>query len=316
MVGFLIRRFVAIIPVMLLVATGVFLLLKLTPGDPVGVILGPDATEERRQSLRDDLGLNDPLPEQYLRWLGDAARGDLGDSLFLDEPVLNALADRTVPTLLLTVLATGVALAVGLPTGIVAAQNRGNWLDIGTMAVAILGISMPTFWLGLNLILVFSVKLRWLPVAGYAPLSDGLWESMRYLILPSITLGVAQAALLARMTRSMMLEVLGTEYVRVARAKGLGERRVVYFHALKNAMIPLINVAGLIFAALLGGAVVTEQIFNLPGIGRLLIQAVGRRDVPLVQGTVLVIAGIYVLVNLVVDIISAALDPRLRGTES
>lgn len=314
MAGFLIRRILSIIPVMMLVATGVFLLLKLTPGDPVGVILGPDADEERRTALRDDLGLNDPLYQQYFRWLGDAVRGDLGDSLFLNEPVLSALADRAQPTLLLTLLATLVALAVGLPSGIIAAQNRGNWLDVGTMMIAILGISMPTFWLGLNLILIFAVKLRWLPVAGYAPISDGLWESMQYLIMPAVTLGVAQAALLARMTRSMMLEVLGTEYVRVARAKGLTEKRVVYLHALKNAMVPLINVAGLIFAALLGGAVVTEQIFNIPGVGRLLIQAVGRRDVPLVQGTVLVVAAIYVLVNLAVDIISAMLDPRLRNT--
>lgn len=315
MVGFLVRRFISIIPVMLLVATAVFLLLKLTPGDPVGVILGPDATEERRQELREDLGLNDPLPEQYLRWLGNAVQGDLGDSLFLNEPVLTALAARAEPTLLLTLLSTLVALAIGLPAGIIAAQNRGKWLDMGTMTFAIVGISMPTFWLGLILILVFAVQLRWLPVAGYAPLSDGLWESLRYLILPSITLGAAQAALLARMTRSMMLDVLGAEYVLVARAKGLAERRVVYLHALKNAIIPLINVAGLIFAALLGGAVVTEQIFNIPGIGRLLIQAVGRRDVTLVQGSVLVIAAIYVLVNLLVDVVSAALDPRLRKTE-
>jgi len=161
MLGFLIRRILSIIPVMLLVATGVFLLLKLTPGDPVGVILGPDADEERRNALRDDLGLNDPLYEQYFRWLGDAVQGDLGTSLFLNEPVLTALADRAQPTLLLTILATLVALAVGLPSGIIAAQNRGNWLDVGTMMIAILGISMPTFWLGLNLILIFSVKLRW-----------------------------------------------------------------------------------------------------------------------------------------------------------
>jgi peptide/nickel transport system permease protein len=314
MVSFIIRRLVSMIPVMLMVATGVFLLLKLTPGDPVGVILGPDATEERRQALRDDLGLNDPLIVQYVRWLGDAVRGDLGDSFFLNQPVLISLWERAEPTLVLTVLATLVALSIGLPTGILAAQNRGKWLDMGSMGVAILGISMPTFWLGLNLILVFAVTLRWLPVAGYAPLSEGLWESLRYMILPAITLGVAQAALLARMTRSMMLDVLSAEYVRVARAKGLRERRVVYFHALRNALIPLINVAGLIFAALLGGAVVTEQIFNIPGIGRLLIQAVGRRDVPLVQGTVLVIAAIYVLVNLMVDIFSAVLDPRLRET--
>jgi peptide/nickel transport system permease protein len=180
------------------------------------------------------------------------------------------------------------------------------------MAIAIVGISMPTFWLGLNLILIFAVKLRWLPVAGYVPLQEGLWDSLKYLILPSLTLGVAQAALIARMTRSMMLDVLNTDYVRTARAKGMGEYRVVTVHALRNALLPLLNVIGLAFAALLGGAVVTEQIFNIPGVGRLLIQAVGRRDVPLVQGTVLVIAAIYVFVNLAVDVASAILDPRIR----
>ncbi|HVL25620.1 MAG TPA: ABC transporter permease [Thermomicrobiales bacterium] len=312
MTSYVLRRLLATIPVMLMVATGVFLLLKLTPGDPAGIILGPDATEERREELRDSLGLNDPLPEQYLRWLGDAARGDLGDSLFLNQSVTSSLAERAEPTLLLTFFATLVAVVVGLPLGIIAARRRGSWTDVGTMGVAIVGISMPTFWLGLNLILIFAVKLKWLPVAGYAPLSDGLWESLRYIILPALTLGVAQAALLARMTRSMMLEVLTSDYVRTARAKGVGEFRVVIGHAFRNALLPVINVIGLIVAALLGGAVVTEQIFNIPGIGRLLIQAVGRRDVPLVQGTVLVIAAIYVLVNLVVDIVAAALDPRIR----
>ena len=312
MTAYLIRRLLATIPVMLLVATGVFLLLKLTPGDPAGIILGPDATEERREALRDSLGLNDPLPVQYVRWLGDAARGDLGDSLFLNQPVTSALLERAEPTLLLTTFSTLVAVAVGLPLGIIAARRRGTWADVGAMAVAIVGISMPTFWLGLNLILVFAVRLKWLPVAGYAPLSDGLWESIRYIILPAITLGVAQAALLARMTRSMMLEVLNSDYVRTARAKGVGEFGVVIRHAFRNALLPVINVIGLIIAALLSGAVVTEQIFNIPGIGRLLIQAVGRRDVPLVQGTVLVISAMYVLVNLVVDIVAAALDPRVR----
>lgn len=312
MASFILRRVLAAIPVMLLVATGVFLLLKLTPGDPVGVILGPDATEERRQELRERLGLNDPLIEQYVRWLGDAVQGDLGDSLFLNEPVLSALAVRAEPTLLLTTLATLVAVGIGMPTGILAARHRGRWLDVGTMAIAIVGISMPTFWLGLNLILIFAVKFRWLPVAGYEPLSAGLWDSLRYLILPAITLGAAQAALLARMTRSMMLDVLSADFVRTARSKGLIERRVVYGHALRNALLPLINLIGITFAVLMGGAVVTEQIFNLPGVGRLLIQAVGRRDVPLVQGTVLIIAAIYVGVNLMVDILSAALDPRIR----
>jgi peptide/nickel transport system permease protein len=300
------------LPVMLLVATGVFLLLKLTPGDPAGILLGPDATEERRLELREDLGLNDSIIEQYTRWLGDALRGDLGDSIFLNQSVSSSLMERAEPTLMLTFFATIVALSIGLPLGIIAARKRGTWFDAGTMAVAIVGISMPTFWLGLNLILIFAVKLRWLPVAGYSPLGDGLGESLKYIILPAVTLGIAQAALLARMTRSMMLEVLSSDYVRTARAKGVGEFRVVIGHAFRNALLPVINVIGITIAALLGGAVVTEQIFNIPGIGRLLIQAVGRRDVPLVQGTVLVIATVYVLVNLTVDIIAAVLDPRIR----
>lgn len=311
MLAYIVRRLLFTVPVMLLVATGVFLLLHLAPGDPVGIILGPDASEEQRLAMRRELGLDRSLPIQYVDWLGRVARGDLGRSLFLDKPVVSALAERAQPTLLLTTLALLVAVGVGLPSGIIAARGRGSWLDLGAMTVAILGISMPTFWLGLNLILVFAVKLRWLPVAGYQPLSAGLWESLRYLILPAVTLGIAQAALLARMTRSMMLEVLDQDYIRTARAKGLGERVVISRHALRNAFIPLLTVIGLITAALLGGAVVTEQIFNIPGVGRLLIQAIGRRDFPLVQGTVLIIAAIYVLVNLLVDVLYAVIDPRI-----
>lgn len=312
MLGYIFRRLLATIPVLFLVATGVFLLMKLTPGDPAGVLLGPDATEERRLALREQLGLNDSVFTQYWRWFSNALRGDLGDSIFLNKPVTTALLERTQPTLLLTFFSTLVALIVGLPLGILAARRRGSWVDVGTMTIAIIGISMPTFWLGLNLILFFAVKNRWLPVAGYAPLSAGVWESFKYMILPSITLGFAQAALLARMTRSMMLEVLNSDYVRTARAKGVREYGVVMRHAFRNALLPIINIIGLIVAALLGGAVVTEQIFNIPGIGRLLIQAVGRRDFPLVQGAVLVIATVYVLVNLAVDLIAASLDPRIR----
>jgi peptide/nickel transport system permease protein len=310
--GYIIRRVLSIIPVMLLVATGVFLLLKLTPGDPVGVLLGPEATEERRVALRDELGLNDPLIEQYARWLADAVRGDLGDSLFLDQPVTTSLIERAEPTLVLTLCATIVALIIGIPLGVLSAKKRGSWFDVGSMGVAIIGISMPTFWLGLNLILIFAVKLRWLPIAGYSPLSDGIWDSLKYMIMPAVTLGIAQAALLARMTRSMMLDVLSADYVRTARAKGVQEFGVVMVHAFRNALLPIINIVGLTFAGLLGGAVVTEQIFNIPGVGRLLIQAVTRRDVPLVQGTVLIVAMIYVLVNLIVDILGAAMDPRVR----
>ena len=312
MAAYIIRRILATIPVMLFVATGVFLLLKLTPGDPVGVLLGPDATEERRLALREQLGLNDSVLEQYVGWIANAVRGDLGDSLFLNQPVTTSLLERAEPTLVLTICATIVALIVGIPLGVLSAQKRGSWFDVGSMGVAIIGISMPTFWLGLNLILIFAVKLKWLPIAGYSPLSEGPWDTLRYIAMPAVTLGVAQAALLARMTRSMMLEVLNADYVRTARAKGLREMPVVMVHAFRNAFLPIINIVGLTLAGLLGGAVVTEQIFNIPGVGRLLIQAVTRRDVPLVQGTVLIIATIYVLVNLAVDVLGATLDPRVR----
>ncbi len=312
MLAYTIRRVLLAIPVMLMVATAVFLLLRLTPGDPAGVILGPEATEERRLALRRELGLEDPLPVQYVRWLGKAVQGDLGRSIFLNKPVTVALAERAQPTLLLTILALLVSVLIGLPAGVIAARARGSWLDLGTMGVAMVGIAMPTFWLGLNLIFIFAVLLRWLPVAGYQPLSAGPWEALRYLILPAVTLGVAQGALLARMTRSMMLEVLDQDYVRTARAKGLTERAVVIRHALRNAFIPLLTVIGLSFAALMGGAVVTEQIFTIPGVGRLLIQAIGRRDFPLVQGTVLVIAALYVLINLGVDLLYAVVDPRIH----
>jgi peptide/nickel transport system permease protein len=311
-VQLIVRRLLAAIPVMAVVATAVFLLLFLTPGDPAAVILGPDATPERVTELRERLGLNRPFYEQLFDWYGRLLRGDLGQSLFLGRPVLQAIEERAEPTLLLTFLASLVAIGIGLPLGILSALRRGRWQDATAMLVAIGGVSMPTFWLGLNLILVFGVMAQWLPVAGYQPLSEGPWESLRYMIMPAVTLGLAQGALLARMTRSMMLETLGEDYVRTARAKGLGEPRVVSGHALRNAMIPLITVIGLTFAILMGGAVITEQVFNIPGVGRLLIQAVSRRDYPVVQGIVLVIAGIYVLINLLVDIMYAYLDPRLR----
>jgi peptide/nickel transport system permease protein len=312
LIEYLIRRVLAAIPVMLLVATAVFLLLFLTPGDPAAVILGPDAKPEQVAELRARLGLDQPVYVQLGNWYMRLLRGDLGRSIFEDRPVTEAIASRAEPTLLLTFLATLVAITLGLTMGIVAALRPGRWQDTGAMLVAIGGVSMPTFWLGLNLIFVFGVLLGWLPVAGYEPLQSGLWESLRYLILPSITLGLFQAALLARLTRSMMLETLGDDYVRTARAKGLAEHAVVLRHAFRNAAIPLVTVIGLIFAALLGGAVITEQVFNIPGVGRLLIQAVARRDYPVVQGVVMIVAGLYVVINLLVDLLYGYLDPRLR----
>lgn len=313
---YLIRRLLAAIPVMVMVATAVFLLLFLTPGDPAAVILGPDAKAEQVAELRARLGLDQPVHVQLLNWYGRLLRGDLGQSIFENRPVTEAIWSRAEPTLLLTSLATLVSVTMGLAMGLLAALRRGQWQDTGAMLVAIAGVSMPTFWLGLNLIFVFGVLLGWLPVAGYQPLSAGPWENLRYLILPALTLGLFQAALLARLTRSMMLETLGEDYVRTARAKGLAEQVVVTGHAFRNALIPLLTVIGLIFAALMGGAVITEQVFNIPGVGRMLIQAVARRDYPVVQGVVMTVAGLYVLINLLVDLLYGYLDPRLRLNRS
>jgi peptide/nickel transport system permease protein len=310
--AYLVQRVAAAIPVMVLVATAVFLLLFLTPGDPAAVILGPDATPQRVAELRARLGLDQPVYVQLANWYVRLLRGDLGQSIFENRPVTEAIMSRAEPTLLLTTLATLVAVTLGLTMGLIAALRRGRWQDTSAMLVAIGGVSMPTFWLGLNLIFVFGVLLGWLPVAGYEPLSSGPWESLRYMILPAVTLGLFQAALLARLTRSMMLETLGDDYVRTARAKGLAEHAVVVRHAFRNALIPLLTVIGLIFAALMGGAVITEQVFNIPGVGRMLIQAVARRDYPVVQGVVMIVAGLYVLINLVVDVLYGYLDPRLR----
>ena len=316
MFRYVIRRILSAIPVMLIVSAAVFTLLYLTPGDPAYVILGPDARPEQVEELRERLGLNEPWYVQLAKWYGRLAQGDLGTSLFLNQPVTQAIVDRAEPTLMLTLLALLVAIAIGLPTGVLSALRRGRWVDTVVMLVAIIGVSMPTFWLGLNLIYLFGVQAKILPVAGYQPLSAGLGENLRYLVMPALTLGLAQGALLARMTRSMMLDTLNEDYVRTARAKGLNESGVVMRHALRNALIPLVTVIGLSFAILLGGAVITEQVFNIPGVGRLLIQAISRRDYPVVQGVVLVVAGMYVFINLLVDIVYGYLDPRLRQSRA
>jgi peptide/nickel transport system permease protein len=315
MLAYSVRRLLLIIPVMLVVATTVFLLLYLTPGDPVGIILGADATEQQKAELRAQLGLDQPAYVQLMRWYRRLLQGDLGTSIFLNKAVTTAFLDRLEPTVMLTLLALTFSVLIGLPAGICAAKMRGSWFDMASMLIAITGVSMPTFWVGLNLIFIFAVSLGWLPVAGYQPLSRGLWGNLRYLLMPAFTLGFAQSALLARMTRSMMLEVLSQDYIRTAWAKGVAEAGVLFRHALRNAIIPLITIVGLSFALLLGGAVISEQIFNIPGVGRLLIQAVSRRDYPLVQGVLMIIAGIYMVVNLVVDLAYAYLDPRIRHSD-
>lgn len=309
---YVLRRVLAVIPVMLVVATVAFVLIHLAPGDPASVIAGPYAAADDVAKLRHQLGLDEPLPVQLVRWYGRLLRGDLGDSIFLRRPVTEAILDRLEPTLLLTTWATLIAVLIGVPTGIVSARHHNSAVDQSLMGLALLGLSIPNFLLGLLMILVFGVWLGWLPVAGYVPLDSGLWPNLRSLLMPSLALGLVQSALIARITRSSMLDVLREQFVLTGRAKGLSERVVVYKHALKNAIIPTLTVIGITFALLIGGAVVIETVFNIPGLGRLIISAVLRRDYPVVQGVVLLIAITYTAVNLLVDLAYLAVDPRVR----
>jgi peptide/nickel transport system permease protein len=309
---YIVRRLVAIVPVMLVVATVAFVLIHLAPGDPASVIAGPYASAEDVARLRVQLGIDRPLPVQLGRWYWRLLHGDLGTSIFLRRPVLEAIADRAEPTILLTLGAVLVAAAVGVPAGIVSARRHGGAVDQVVMVLALLGTSVPNFLLGLLMILVFAVWLGWFPVAGYVPLDSGAWRTLRSLVMPSIALGLVQSALIARITRSAMLDVLREQYILAGRAKGLSEGRVVYKHALKNAFVPTLTVIGISVAVLLSGAVIIEQVFNIPGLGRLVISAVLRRDYPVVQGVILVVGAVYVLVNLAVDLAYLALDPRIR----
>ena len=309
---YVLRRVLAVIPVMLVVATVAFVLIHLAPGDPASVIAGPYAAAEDIATLRHQLGLDEPLPIQLVRWYGRLLRGDLGNSIFLRRPVTEAILDRLEPTLLLTTWATLIAVLLGVPAGIVSARHHNTAVDQSLMGLALLGLSIPNFLLGLLMILVFGVWLGWLPVAGYVPLDSGVWLNLRSLLMPSLALGLVQSALIARITRSSMLDVLREQFVLTGRAKGLTERAVVYKHALKNAIIPTLTVIGITFALLIGGAVVIETVFNIPGLGRLIISAVLRRDYPVIQGVVLLIAVTYTAVNLLVDLAYLAVDPRVR----
>ena len=309
---YLLRRVLAVIPVMIIVATLAFVLIHLAPGDPASVIAGPYAAPDDVAKLRGQLGLDEPLPMQLMHWYGRLLTGNLGDSIFLRRPVTEAVLERIEPTLLLTIWGTLIAVLLGVPAGIVSARYHNSAVDQSLMGLALLGLSIPNFLLGLLMILVFGVWLGWLPVAGYVPLDEGLWRNTRSLLMPSISLGLVQSALIARITRSSMLDVLREQYIVSGRAKGLDERTVVYKHALKNAIIPTLTVIGITFALLVGGAVVIETVFNIPGLGRLIISAVLRRDYPVIQGVVLLIAVSYTLINLLVDLAYLAIDPRIR----
>jgi len=312
MTVYVIRRLFGIVPVLVLVAMGSFLLVHLVPGDPAMVMLGSDATPQQIQALRTQMGLDRSLPEQFVVWVWEVLRGNLGESIFLGRPVTRALLERLPATMQLAVLSLVFSLLIGIPAGLLAAVRQNTWWDQIVMATAIGGISVPSFWLGLALILVFSVQLGWLPSGGYAPLWEEFGRGLRTLILPAISLGFMQAALIARMTRSSMLEVLRQDFVRTATAKGLDWWMVTLKHALKNAMIPVITTIGTAFGVLLGGAVIVEIVFTYPGLGRLVVLAVQRRDYPLVQGALLLTSVIYVVVNLAVDLLYCVFDPRIK----
>jgi peptide/nickel transport system permease protein len=299
-------------PVLLVVSIVVFSLIHLTPGDPVTIMLREEADPATAATLRRQLGLDRPLPVQYATWLGHALRGDLGRSIRTNQPVAEAIRQRVPVTLSLAAAALLVALLVGLPAGILGAVRRNSVVDLLTAGLAVSGVSLPTFWLGVLLVFWFSVTLGWLPPIGWVSPSRDLGGWLRSLILPAVTLGTAIAAVVMRMTRTSLVEVLDVDYIRTARAKGLAERRILLGHALRNALIPVVTEIGLQAGALLGGAVITETIFALPGIGRLLVDAIFQRDFPIVQGVVLVLAVNFLAISFLVDLAYAWLDPRIR----
>jgi len=311
--SYLLRRLVGVVPLLLLVAIIAFTLVRLTPGDPATVAAGDNATPADIARIRGVMGLDRPLPVQFVHWMDRVfLHADLGESLTLKKPVIEVIAQRVQPTALLTLFGTIVSVALGIPLGIVAAVKRNSPIDRALMFGAIFGLSIPSFWLGLILVLIFSLRLHILPSAGFESLQDGGFAALRYLVLPSIAIGISSAAFLARMVRSSMLDVLRQDYVRTAYAKGIPARGVIYRHALKNAMITPLTVIGLTVANLAGGAVVIETVFNVPGAGRLLVNSVARRDYPVMQGTILIVAILYIFINLIVDILYGVLDPRVR----
>lgn len=309
---YILKRLLSLIPVLFVVSIVIFMIIHITPGDPASVILGEEATPEQIHQLREELGLNEPAVQQYITWVGNVLKGDLGDSYFMKQSVLSAITSHVGPTLSLAILAQIVALFIAIPAGILAARRRGTTADSAVMGAALLGMAIPSFLLGLFLILLIGVQLQWLPVAGYRPLSAGIWDHLKYLIMPAISLGAIQAALIARMTRTSMLDVLNSNYIKTARAKGVKERTVVYRHALRNAFLPILTVIGQTFGTLVAGAVVTETIFNIPGIGQLIINSVERRDYSVIQGVVLFITVSYVFINLIIDLLYGIIDPRVR----
>jgi peptide/nickel transport system permease protein len=311
-IAYVLRRLALAVPVVLLVGTITFVLMQLTPGDPAAVMLGPEATPDQVAELREQMGLNRPLYERYPRWLFDTLRLDLGQSIFLNKPVSAAITERLMPTLQLTLYALIIAIAIGVPAGVVAAMNRNTIIDRALMLFAMSGTAIAGFFLGILLILLFAVRLKWLPSGGYAALTDDPARHFKSMIMPAMAVGLSVAGLPARLVRSTMLDVLHEDYIRTAVAKGLPPRRVAIRHALRNAMLPAITVFGYTLGDLLGGAVVVETVFSLPGMGQLVVNSIARRDFPVIQGVVMTIAIFYMLTSLLVDILYVALDPRVK----
>jgi len=312
MLAYIGARLMATIPVMGVVAIVVFAILRLTPGDPATIIAGDAATTEQLQQIRIQMGLDKPLYVQFILWAGQIVRGDLGISVISGVPVAQMIADRIGPTLALSTTIILFSIVIAVPLGVIAAWQQGTLLDRLASAFSVLGFSMPVFVVGYLLILLFSIELRWLPVQGYRPPSDGFWPFLSRLILPTLALGTAYIALITRITRTSVLEVMGEDYIRTARAKGLKENAVLIHHALRNASVPIVTIIGVGIAHLIGGVVVTESVFNLPGLGRLVVEAVLARDYPVIQGLILLFSFSYILINLLVDVLYTVLDPRIR----
>lgn len=312
MLTFIFRRLLSAIPTLILVSLFVFTLQKLLPGDPVLAMAGEERDPAVMAYLRDKYRLNDPVPLQYLHWVGNVLQGDFGTSLRTEQPVTTLLASKLPVTLELAVLALIIALLIGIPTGVISAVRKGTAVDYGANIVALSGISIPHFWLGLLLIMIFAVKLQWLPASGFVPLSEDVLQNLKTLILPAFVLGAGLSGVLMRHTRSAMLEVLRADYVRTARAKGLLPRTVILKHALRNALMPIVTLTTLLFGELLGGAVLTEQVFSIPGFGKMIVDAVFNRDYAVVQGVVLCVAIGFLLLNLLADVLYRLINPRLR----
>ncbi len=312
MMRYLVQRITGMLVVVLLVLTIAFIIVRVAPGDPAALMLGPEATPQEARDLRAQLGLDRPILVQYGAFLADAARGDLGRSLFFNQPVTTVLAARAEPSIMLALFSLVFSMLIAIPIGIYAAYRRGSMFDQSVISAAMLAASVPSFWTGLIAQRWLATEFGWCPSSGYGGPESSFLERAQFLILPSLVLGIVNSALILRFTRASMLDVLGEDYIRTARSKGMGERRVVLRHALRNAGIPIITVIGLTFALLVSGAVVTERVFNIPGLGNLVVNAVLRRDYPLIQGTLIIVAVLYVLINLITDLMYLLVDKRVR----